>query len=95
MHRPHPQKILRFFYKCYLGAGPTKHFEKNHLSKYREENFENQGYNWAHADQMEMGFSLNNMPKRAENMPGCHQPIPGFTGSRLQFLSVRALLKKN
>ena len=48
-----------------------QHIQKNPtFPKYRKKNLNIRIilYNWATADQMEMGFSLNNRPKQAENM---------------------------
>ena len=52
----------------------TDKFEKLNiwLSKYKKKNVENQHflYNCETTGRMEVEFSLNNGPKRTENMPG-------------------------
>jgi hypothetical protein len=54
-------------------------------------------YNSATADRIRTGFSLNNSPKRAENTPGWHDVRNSHRSrdTRLQFTSVRPILKKN
>ena len=75
--------MLKTFQFDYIGVVPKEKFEKSNiwLSKHSKKKIyvyiESQGYSlyWATIDWMDLSFSFNNRPKRAENTSdGDHAP---------------------